>query len=61
VRIVAEREDPRTGECEHAGASRVVFVAVDDAGDPVPVPDLAVETERDRDRRDAGRRAETGE
>jgi uncharacterized protein (TIGR00369 family) len=49
VRLLVDREDPRTGECERTSASRFVFVAVDDAGDPRPVPDLVVETDRDRE------------
>jgi acyl-CoA hydrolase len=52
VRLRADREDPRTGECERTSASRFVFVAVDDAGDPRPVPDLVVETDRDRELRE---------
>jgi uncharacterized protein (TIGR00369 family) len=52
VRLLVDREDPRTGECERTSASRFVFVAVDDAGDPRPVPDLVVETDRDRELRE---------
>jgi uncharacterized protein (TIGR00369 family) len=52
VRLLVDREDPRTGEGERTSASRFVFVAVDDAGDPRPVPELTVETDRDRDLRE---------
>ncbi|MFB6156918.1 MAG: acyl-CoA thioesterase [Haloferacaceae archaeon] len=55
VRLLVDREDPRTGECERTSASRFVFVAVDEAGDPQPVPEFAVETDRDRELREAGR------
>jgi acyl-CoA hydrolase len=55
VRLLVDREDPRTGECERTSASRFVFVAVDENGDPLPVPDLTVESDRDRDLRRAGR------
>lgn len=48
VRIRAFREEPRTGERERTTDSRFVFVAVDDAGSPVEVPELAAESERCR-------------
>ncbi len=53
VRLQAYREAPRTGERERTADSRFVFVAVDEAGDPTPVPELAVESERDRALREA--------
>jgi acyl-CoA hydrolase len=53
VRLQAFNEDPLTGEREQTTDSYFVFVAVDDAGRPVPVPDLAVDSERDRELRDA--------
>ena len=46
VRLQAYREDPRTGEVERTADSYFVFVAVDDAGNPVPVPDLTADSER---------------
>jgi uncharacterized protein (TIGR00369 family) len=48
VRIRVDREDPRTGECERTSDSVFTFVAVDTDGRPQPVPDLVVETDRDR-------------
>jgi acyl-CoA hydrolase len=54
VRLLVDREDPRTGERERTCESHFVFVAVDTDGNPVPVPDLEVETDRDRELRDAG-------
>jgi acyl-CoA hydrolase len=51
VRVRASREDPRTGEVERTTASCFTFVAVDEDGRPVPVPDLAVETEEERELR----------
>jgi acyl-CoA hydrolase len=48
VRLRALREDPRTGDTEQTTSSYFVFVAVDEEMKPTPVPDLAVETERDR-------------
>jgi acyl-CoA hydrolase len=54
VRLVVEREDPRTGECERTSESTFVFVAVDESGTPVPVQDLRVESDRDEDLRERG-------
>ena len=45
VRLRASRENPRTGETERTTESRFVFVAVDDDGKPLPVPELTVATE----------------
>ena len=46
VRLKAFREDPHTGEREQTTSSFFVFVAVDEAGQPQPVPELTVESER---------------
>ncbi|SEN46712.1 Acyl-CoA hydrolase [Halorientalis persicus] len=46
VRLQAFHEAPRTGEREQTTDSYFVFVAVDEAGDPTPVPELTAETER---------------
>jgi uncharacterized protein (TIGR00369 family) len=54
VRLLVDREDPRTGERERTSASRFVFVAVDADGDPLPVPDVRIVSDRDRDLRAAG-------
>lgn len=48
ARLQAYREDPRTGEVEQTADSYFVFVAVDDDGNPVPVPDLTVASDRCR-------------
>jgi acyl-CoA hydrolase len=48
VRLRAFREDPRTGETEQTTSSHFVFVAVDEAMKPTTVPELTVETDRDR-------------
>ena len=45
VRLRASRENPRTGETERTTESRFVFVAVNDDGKPLPVPELTVATE----------------
>ncbi|WP_135302717.1 acyl-CoA thioesterase [Haloarcula amylovorans] len=46
VRLKAAREDPRTGEREPTTESYSVYVAVDEAGDPMEVPALTVNSER---------------
>jgi acyl-CoA hydrolase len=58
VRVTVDRENPRTGERERTCESRFVFVAVDADGNPVSVPELSVESDRDRELRDAGIAAE---
>ncbi|MFA9416233.1 acyl-CoA thioesterase [Natrinema sp. HArc-T2] len=45
VALRAQRENPRTGETEKTTESSFTFVAIDDDGSPVPVPDLSVETD----------------
>ncbi|QIO22753.1 acyl-CoA thioesterase [Haloarcula sp. JP-L23] len=53
ARLKAARENPRTGEREPTTESYSVYVAVDDDGDPRPVPDLTVDSERGRELRSA--------
>jgi acyl-CoA hydrolase len=48
VRVVAE--NPLTGECTHTNSAFLVFVALDNTGQPVEVPPLIVETEEERRR-----------
>ncbi|GIU97130.1 MAG: acyl-CoA thioesterase [Actinomycetota bacterium] len=48
VRIEAERL--RTGEVVHASSAYFVYVAIDDAGRPRPVPPLVAETPEERRR-----------
>ncbi|MFQ3294637.1 MAG: acyl-CoA hydrolase, partial [Natrialbaceae archaeon] len=45
VRVPASREDPRTGAVERTTASCFTFVAIDEEGQPVSVPDLTIESE----------------
>jgi uncharacterized protein (TIGR00369 family) len=52
VQLRAARENPRTGEQETTTESRFVFVAIDENGSPVPVPDLTAETDRCRELRE---------
>jgi acyl-CoA hydrolase len=54
VRIRVDREDPRTGDSERTSDSTFTFVAVDIDGNPVGVPELTLETDRDRELREEG-------
>ncbi|ELZ21953.1 thioesterase superfamily protein [Haloterrigena salina JCM 13891] len=59
VGLRAWREEPRTGETERTTESSFTFVAIDENGSPVPVPELTVDSERGRELRD--RMLEAGE
>ncbi|MFC4550342.1 MULTISPECIES: acyl-CoA thioesterase [Halorussus] len=59
VRLRAWREDPRTGETERTTGSSFTFVAVDEDGAPVSVPELAVETDEERRLREEALEAES--
>jgi acyl-CoA hydrolase len=48
VRVVAE--NPLTGELTHTNSAFLVFVALDEAGRPVEVPRLILETDEERRR-----------
>jgi uncharacterized protein (TIGR00369 family) len=61
IRTVVDREDPRTGERERTCESCFVFVAVDEDGAPVPVPELDSQTDRDHKLEEKGLAADTGE
>ena len=50
VQAVIEAENMRTGEVRHAGTCYLVYVALDDAGQPTPVPPLLVRTDEERAR-----------
>ncbi len=52
VALRAWREEPRSGETEKTTESTFTFVAIDENGEKVPVPDLIVETERGERLRD---------
>lgn len=50
VRVSVSAENPLTGEHVHTNWAYLVFVAVDEEGQPVPVPPLIAETDEQRDR-----------
>lgn len=54
VRI--EAEDPKTGNRRHTVSAYSTFVALDDQGCPVPVPDLLCETADEKRRFEEGKR-----
>lgn len=54
VGVRVEAENPITGEITHTNSAYAVFVALDDAGKPCPVPPLILETEDDRRRWEEG-------
>ncbi|ELZ15948.1 thioesterase superfamily protein [Natrinema thermotolerans DSM 11552] len=52
VALRAWREEPRSGETEKTTESTFTFVAIDENGETVPVPELTVETEKGERLRD---------
>lgn len=46
VRLEAFRENPTTGQCAPTTESYFVYVAIDQEGEPTPVPDLSVSTDK---------------
>jgi acyl-CoA hydrolase len=61
VRLVVDREEPRTGNRERTCESCFVFVAVDEDGSPVTVPELMTSSDRDRRLEENGLSADAGE
>jgi len=55
VAIAAWRENPRTGETERTTASAFTFVAIDEDGAAISVPELTVETEEGEELRERAR------
>jgi acyl-CoA hydrolase len=55
VRLRAFREDPCTGQRELTTTSVFVFVAIGDDGSPTTVPELQVESARDKELRQDAR------
>src|ERR1700730_13155782 len=57
VGVRVDAENPRTGELRHTNTAYITMVALDDNGDPAPVPPLIAETPTEERRmREAGRR-----
>ena len=53
VQVTAE--NPITGECTHTNTAYLVYVALDEKGNPVAVPPLIAENEAQRQRMEEGR------
>jgi uncharacterized protein (TIGR00369 family) len=56
VGVRVEAENLVTGKRRHTNTCYVTYVAIDDAGRPVPVPPLEADNDDDRRRMDAGRK-----
>ena len=55
TRVQVSAENPVTGERTNTNTAYLVYVALDEAGQPRPVPPLVAETEAERRRLQAGR------
>lgn len=55
IGVRVTRENPQTGESMKATSAHITFVALDENGKPVEIPDLLLETDEERERH---RRAE---
>jgi acyl-CoA hydrolase len=53
--VIVTAENPVTGKCTYTNTAYLVYVALDDSGIPVTVPELIAETETQRERMTAGR------
>lgn len=53
--VSVEAENPITGERTHTNTAYLVYVALDEKGNPVPVPPLIFEDEAQRERMEAGK------
>jgi acyl-CoA hydrolase len=49
VKVDVHSEDPRTGTKQETTTSFLTYVAIDDGGSSVPVPDVACETDAERE------------
>jgi uncharacterized protein (TIGR00369 family) len=57
--VQVQAENPITGERTHTNTAYLVYVALDDAGRPTPVPGLLAESEEDRRKMEAARQRQT--
>jgi uncharacterized protein (TIGR00369 family) len=53
--VEVHAENPITGEQTHTNTAYLVYVALDDAGRPTPVPPLQAETEEERQKLEQGK------
>jgi len=55
VEVLVEAEDPMTGEKTHTNSAYVVYVALDESGQPHEVPSLLAESDEERERMARGK------
>lgn len=55
VEVLVEAEDPMTGEKTHTNSAYVVYVALDESGQPHEVPALLAESDEERERMARGK------
>jgi len=55
VEVQVQAENPLTGERTHTNTAYLVYVALDEAGHPVPVPQLVTETEDEKHKMEAAK------
>lgn len=55
VEVQVEAENPVTGERTHTNTAYLVYVALDEAGNPAPVPPVLAETPEEQAKLEAGR------
>ena len=53
--VQVQAENPITGERTHTNTAYLVYVALDDAGDPTPVPPIQAETEDEKKKLEEGK------
>ncbi|RPH59730.1 MAG: acyl-CoA thioesterase [Chloroflexi bacterium] len=54
--VHVESENPVTGAKTHTNKAYLVYVALDDAGNPVPVPPILAETPEEQEKLEAGKK-----
>lgn len=54
--VLVEAENPITGERTHTNTAYLVYVALDEAGNPAPVPPVLAETPEDQAKLEAGKK-----
>jgi uncharacterized protein (TIGR00369 family) len=57
--VQVQAENPITGERTHTNTAYLVYVALDDAGKPTPVPGLIAETDDEERKLEAARQRQT--
>ncbi|MGD8621093.1 MAG: acyl-CoA thioesterase [Anaerolineales bacterium] len=50
TRVQVTAENPVTGQCSHTNTAYLVYVALNDKGKPIPVPELIAESELEKKR-----------